>query len=45
MDTLFISIGLEATEIGASTFRGWIYVGMVYFLGITSAFGIMTLMS
>ena len=45
MDRLFISIGFEKREIKASPIRGWIYFGIIYFLGLTSAFGIMTILS
>lgn len=45
MDKFFISMGLEAVEIKASPYRGWIYVGMIYLLGLTSAFGVMAIMS
>ncbi|GLQ24229.1 hypothetical protein GCM10007853_21030 [Algimonas ampicilliniresistens] len=43
MDKFFIAIGLDETEIRESAYRGWLYVGMVYLLGIGSAFGVMTL--
>lgn len=43
MDKVFIAIGLDETEIRESIYRGWLYVGMVYFLGIGFAFGVMTI--
>lgn len=45
MDKLFISIGFDAAEKSASADRGWLYVGIVYFLGLASAFMVMAIMS
>lgn len=45
MDKLFIAAGFQAGEIKTSHYRGWLYVGIVYFLGLASAFGVMTIAS
>lgn len=45
MDKLFISVGFDAAEIRASTDSGWLYVGIVYFLGLASAFVVMAIVS
>lgn len=41
LDKFFISIGLEAQEIHESSIRSAIYIGIVFLLGLASAFLIM----
>jgi hypothetical protein len=45
MDKFFISIGLEAPEIMARPHRGYLYIGMLYSLGLASAFGTMAIIT
>lgn len=44
MDEFFIFLGLDSEELKQSPLRGRLYVGIVYCLGITTAFAIMILM-
>lgn len=45
MDRLFIKIGFDDEELQNSSYRGYLYVGMIFMLGLTVAFLIMTLLS
>lgn len=42
MDKFFISIGFDAEEIHESPKRGGLYIGIVFMLGLASAFLLMT---
>ena len=41
LDRLFISIGLDSKDIENSPMRGALYIGIIYMIGLTSAFLIM----
>lgn len=41
MDMFFIKIGFEAEDLKACNIRGALYVGMIYTIGMASAFMIM----
>ena len=43
MDKMFISMGLDGKEIKDTQIRGVLYIGMIYMIGLTSAFLIMVL--
>ena len=43
MDKMFISMGLDGKEIKDTQIRGVLYIGMIYMIGLTSAFLIMAL--
>ena len=45
IDKLFISLGFDQAELKASVFRGWLYAGMIYCLGIITAFLIVLILS
>lgn len=42
MDKFFVRIGFKRDELEASHLRGFLYVGIVYMIGLSSAFLIMT---
>lgn len=43
MDHFFIRIGFQEDELKRSAIRGWLYMGMIYMIGLTTAFLIMAL--
>ena len=43
MDKFFINIGFDAKEIRGTQIRGPLYIGLLYFLGFTTAILIMEL--
>jgi len=45
MDKIFICLGMDKTEIEASDIRGTLYVGMIYMVGLASAFLVMSIFS
>jgi len=45
MDGFFIRIGFEKRELEASYYRGQLYAGMIYMLGLASAFLLMGVLS
>lgn len=45
IDKIFIHLGMDKAEIEASDIRGSLYIGMIYTVGMTSAFLIMSVFS
>ena len=45
MDKFFIHLGMDKTEIEASDIRRTLYVGMIYMVGLASAFLVMSIFS
>ena len=45
MDKLFIKIGFKAKDLKSCTIRGALYFGMIYTLGMSSAFVVMAMLS
>jgi len=45
IDKFFIKIGFDAQELKACNIRGALYVGMIYTIGMASAFSIMALLA
>jgi len=45
MDRFFSKMGLEEQELKHSSQRGYLYMGMIFMLGITSAFLVMAILS
>lgn len=45
MDKFFIHIGFNREELTASNSRGWIYIGMIFLIGLSTAFFIMSVFS
>jgi len=41
MDKFFVRIGLDKVEISAAEYRGLIYIGMIFMLGVAVAFLVM----
>lgn len=44
MDKLFIKIGFEAEDLNACDIRGTLYIGMIFSIGMGSAFGTMAML-
>ena len=45
MDKFFIKIGFEPQDLKACNIRGALYIGMIYTMGMSSAFAIMTILA